>query len=63
MQVVLVVEGLSGRTPTTTRPRSCTNRFMIRIQADLWFSAGFAPCLDGLARHLDDAQAKVAQLD
>lgn len=38
------------------------NRFMVRIQADPRFSAGFAPCTDGLARHLDDAQAKAARL-
>jgi serine/threonine protein kinase HipA of HipAB toxin-antitoxin module len=37
-------------------------RFMARIQAEPRFSADFAHCLAGLARHLDDAQAKLARL-
>jgi hypothetical protein len=37
-------------------------RFAARIRAEPRFSAGFAPCLDGLARHLDDAQVKLARL-
>jgi hypothetical protein len=38
------------------------NRFAAHIRAEPRFSAGFAPCLDGLARHLDDAQVKLARL-
>lgn len=36
--------------------------FLRRVRADSRFSEAFGPCLDALARHIDDAGAKVSRL-
>ena len=37
-------------------------QFLARLQAETRFSAGFAPCIDHLSRHIQDARTRVARL-